>query len=434
MAENEIVITRLVNAPRARVWQMFTEAKHIKHWWGPNGFTNTIFEMDVRVGGIWRFVMHGPDGERFAAFEVIREFSAAHVAPARAAAVRVAQRQWLLEWARALALTPPLDAVRAEMLNIVAMLEGAVADGAACEAIELLAVLRRCFEDVELPAAGLHQLERAIDACADAVQASRGHTLVAALLFNAGEAASALRHAEAGLAAAAVLTKAQHARALHALASVRWRSTKQAHDVLPLIDQAEVLAESAVADDVLASLCALRAFIVGQHLRDAAQAEALHARATELWRRQGNQHAVNSGLYNLAVVASRSGQAERALALIAAVLDSAQRHGDSHRARQALNVKGNALVALRRWREAAEVLRECVQQSWAAMATHDLAYGLWNLPRVLAHQRQHEAAVRIAACATSYTAADGVQFPDMQLGHMYRHPKKPGDAWAPPAR
>ena len=65
MAENEIVITRLVNAPRARVWQMFTQAKHITHWWGPNGFTNTIFDMDVRVGGIWRFVMHGPDGTNY---------------------------------------------------------------------------------------------------------------------------------------------------------------------------------------------------------------------------------------------------------------------------------------------------------------------------------------------------------------------------------
>ena len=40
----------------------------------------------------------------------------------------------------------------------------------------------------------------------------------------------------------------------------------------------------------------------------------------------------------------------------------------------------------------------------------------------------------IAACKTSYAAAQGVTFPDMQLGHMYRHPKKPGDSWAPPAR
>lgn len=57
---NEIIITRSVNAPIQRVWQMLTHLEHIQHWWGPNGFTNTILEMDVRVDGIWRYVMHGP--------------------------------------------------------------------------------------------------------------------------------------------------------------------------------------------------------------------------------------------------------------------------------------------------------------------------------------------------------------------------------------
>ena len=61
-APNEIVLTRIVNAPRPRVWQMFTQPEHIQHWWGPNGFTNTIFEMEVRVGGLWRYLMHGPAG------------------------------------------------------------------------------------------------------------------------------------------------------------------------------------------------------------------------------------------------------------------------------------------------------------------------------------------------------------------------------------
>ena len=41
---------------------MFTQPEHIQHWWGPNGFTNTIFEMEVRVGGLWRYLMHGPGG------------------------------------------------------------------------------------------------------------------------------------------------------------------------------------------------------------------------------------------------------------------------------------------------------------------------------------------------------------------------------------
>ena len=61
-ADREIVTTRLLDAPRELVWKMFTDPKHVGNWWGPDGFTNTIHEMDVRPGGVWRFMMHGPDG------------------------------------------------------------------------------------------------------------------------------------------------------------------------------------------------------------------------------------------------------------------------------------------------------------------------------------------------------------------------------------
>jgi uncharacterized protein YndB with AHSA1/START domain len=60
--DREIIITRLLNAPRELVWEVWTNPEHIKNWWGPNGFTNTIFTMDVKPGGVWDFIMHGPDG------------------------------------------------------------------------------------------------------------------------------------------------------------------------------------------------------------------------------------------------------------------------------------------------------------------------------------------------------------------------------------
>ncbi len=60
--EREIVATRVFDAPRELVFKLWTEPKHVAQWWGPKGFTNTIYEMDVRPGGVWRFVMHGPDG------------------------------------------------------------------------------------------------------------------------------------------------------------------------------------------------------------------------------------------------------------------------------------------------------------------------------------------------------------------------------------
>ena len=61
-ADREIVATRVFDAPRDLVFRMWTDPAHIVHWWGPNGFTTTIHEMDVRPGGMWRFIMHGPDG------------------------------------------------------------------------------------------------------------------------------------------------------------------------------------------------------------------------------------------------------------------------------------------------------------------------------------------------------------------------------------
>ena len=62
VADREIVISRVVNAPRELVWEVFTRREHVGEWWGPNGFTLTIHEMDVRPGGVWRFIMHGPNG------------------------------------------------------------------------------------------------------------------------------------------------------------------------------------------------------------------------------------------------------------------------------------------------------------------------------------------------------------------------------------
>jgi len=58
----EIVATRVFDAPRDLVFRMWTDPVHIAQWWGPKGFTNTIYKMDVRPGGVWEFVMHGPDG------------------------------------------------------------------------------------------------------------------------------------------------------------------------------------------------------------------------------------------------------------------------------------------------------------------------------------------------------------------------------------
>jgi uncharacterized glyoxalase superfamily protein PhnB/uncharacterized protein YndB with AHSA1/START domain len=72
-AERELTISRLLNAPRELVWEVWTKPEHIKNWWGPNGFTNTIFSMEVKPGGVWDFIMHGPDGTDYKNKSIYKE-------------------------------------------------------------------------------------------------------------------------------------------------------------------------------------------------------------------------------------------------------------------------------------------------------------------------------------------------------------------------
>lgn len=63
--DQEIVIARVFDAPRERVFDAWTNPEHLPHWFGPKGFTLTTHEIDVRVGGRWRFAFFGPDGTKW---------------------------------------------------------------------------------------------------------------------------------------------------------------------------------------------------------------------------------------------------------------------------------------------------------------------------------------------------------------------------------
>jgi uncharacterized protein YndB with AHSA1/START domain len=60
-----IIGVREFDAPRDLVFLAWTDPKHLAQWWGPNGFTTTTMSFDLRPGGVWRFVMHGPDGRDY---------------------------------------------------------------------------------------------------------------------------------------------------------------------------------------------------------------------------------------------------------------------------------------------------------------------------------------------------------------------------------
>lgn len=72
-ADRELLLSRKLNAPIDLVWEVWTQPEHIANWWGPDGFTNTIHQMDVVVGGVWDLVMHGPDGTNYKNRNVFKE-------------------------------------------------------------------------------------------------------------------------------------------------------------------------------------------------------------------------------------------------------------------------------------------------------------------------------------------------------------------------
>src|SRR5215471_18413770 len=72
-ADREIVMSRVIGAPRELVFEVFTQVRHLSRWWGPDGFSTTTRSFEFRVGGAWDFVMHGPDGTDYQEWITWRE-------------------------------------------------------------------------------------------------------------------------------------------------------------------------------------------------------------------------------------------------------------------------------------------------------------------------------------------------------------------------
>ncbi|MBN9308599.1 SRPBCC domain-containing protein [Devosia sp.] len=63
--DRRLELARVLPAPRELVWTMFSDPYHLSRWWGPEGFTNLVIEMEFREGGRWHHVMRGPDGKDY---------------------------------------------------------------------------------------------------------------------------------------------------------------------------------------------------------------------------------------------------------------------------------------------------------------------------------------------------------------------------------
>jgi uncharacterized protein YndB with AHSA1/START domain len=72
-AGQEIIITRIFDAPRELVWRAWTEPERIMRWWGPKGYTAPACKLDFRIGGKYHFCMRSPEGKDYWSTGVYRE-------------------------------------------------------------------------------------------------------------------------------------------------------------------------------------------------------------------------------------------------------------------------------------------------------------------------------------------------------------------------
>lgn len=72
----ELVLTRAFAASRELVFDAFTRPELLRRWYGPRGWRLVVCEVDLRPGGAWRFVSHGPNGAEMGQSGVYREVDA----------------------------------------------------------------------------------------------------------------------------------------------------------------------------------------------------------------------------------------------------------------------------------------------------------------------------------------------------------------------
>ena len=354
-----------------------------------------------------------PGRDRYAMFELIREFAASVLPPEDQAPLRQRHRQCLIGWFGQLPLSTPLQQIRPEVPNLAAALIGAEADGADGEAAALASAAQTALSAVTLPLPALAALQRCADRLDDPVQQAVTRAGLARTWLLTGQTGPAMHLAlqalaqlpgrdampgapaapqPAGLARAVVLTRVAH---------VLWRLQRDAR-ASAWLDEALALASQAGAQGLQATILTNQ----GALLRAAHPAASilLQRRAVAAWAAAGDAHGVNVGRCNLAMVllARRDGAAE-AVALAGQAMRDTRTQGDDMQHALACNLYGEAWSRLGQWAQAACAYRDCISTAYTAAEPWPLVYGLWNLPRALAHLRQPETAALLMGFSQAHS-------------------------------
>ena len=354
-----------------------------------------------------------PGRDRYAMYELIREFAASVLPPEDQAPLRQRHRQCLTGWFGQLPLSTPLQQIRLEVPNLAAALISAEADGAFGEAAALASAAQTALSAITLPAPALAALQRCADRLDDPVQQAVTRAGLARTWLLTGQTGPALHLAQqalaqlpgpqavpsapaapqpAGLARAVVLTRIAH---------VLWRLQRDPR-ASAWLDEALALASQAGAQGLQATILTNQ----GALMRPAQPSASigLQRRAVAAWAAAGDAHGVNVGRCNLAMalLARRDGAAE-AVALAGQAMRDTRTQGDDMQHALACNLYGEAWSRLGQWAQAARAYRDCISMAYTAAEPWPLVYGLWNLPRALAHLRQPEPAALLMGFSQAHS-------------------------------
>jgi predicted ATPase len=343
-------------------------------------------------------IQTGDDAEpRYRLLELLRRGVLAHVDPQEQRATRRQMREALCQWAAQLGLQAPITDWRPRRDLACALIASAVEDGDAVSGLRLALAMRPCWESDGVGRSLVVQLGDLLQATPPS---SEGHELRAHLAFTHGDRALAIAEAELALQiagsdpAARAPALVRRAWVLLAGDNREQGQTRPLEEAVSLARRVGDVPTEARAWQQLAAIAVSR----GQH----AQAEALYARAQDLWEAVGHARQAAARLRNRAQCLIQLGDVATAVAWITACARLAEAEGDGVGQFDAAYTLALAHEAQRNWPAALAASREALRIAHARQHLHARALALQLFARPLARLRQPESALKVAAFAEAY--------------------------------
>lgn len=371
-----------------------------------------------------------PDASaRFDLPEPVREYAAARLQPALAVKWRARHRRWLVDWGQQALPTPDLLRLQREWPNLLRGLATALSDGHPEQAWAIAWAHREAWVDCLLPPQGLAMLHQALEALpSQAPQTGPSglrllaHALLAGQSFDAGQPEQAGAHVTivrealgspegidqvielpAGFAPAGPATLGAWALGRCLRVALRLGHITDPDD--PWLTRPLDLARTCADHALQARLQNLRSVLMLRQGRPLADIEALRRQTLAAWKAGGNRLRINEGRVALAIVLGLQRLLPAQLNLLAQAETEALLLDQRRLLCFIRSVKGYALADLGQHATACEAFLACIRDAAAQLAGRELFYGLWNLPRSLAHLRQPALAARVMGFAQAFYLA-----------------------------